>query len=65
MMSQVYSFQHSDHFEVQVGQVSMQGKGRWVDIPLSERREMVRKLILENLKLQCAWEGDGNGLHKD
>lgn len=56
-MERVHSTQYSNHFEIQVGAVSMQGAGRWIDIPVSERREMVRKLLLENLKLQCAWEG--------
>lgn len=65
-MERVYAKQHEDHFEIQVAGVWISGKGKWTEMSLPERKDLVRKAMADALKLQCAWEGKAdNGIQED
>lgn len=55
-MFRPYAEQRKETFIVQVGAVSFEGKGKWTDIPLPQRRELVKHLIAANIALDCEGE---------
>lgn len=44
----------NNRYEIQVGRVVWVGEGQWTQIPLPERREIVRLLIATDLTITVA-----------